>query len=200
MGLLRGNDRHWIVVSLAGVAASFVPQARIEAIAEAARLDPSETHERLWASGFADRCCAGELGLAEMIAELRSRLGVDLTEAHLMGLWALAYEPDLDMLAELIEAKADTGCRIGVIADETPLFRAGFDAYVPEVEMLADTAWFSHEHHALTNDPRFYEAIAGGADLDTTTSTLVAASSEQSAAAEAAGWQVVSDLRSALSQ
>jgi hypothetical protein len=186
---------HWLIVSLEGVVTTSVPEARIEALAEAAGLAPSEAHQRLWASGFVARCCLGQLSLDEMIAGIRERLAVDLTEAHLMGLWSLAYEPDLGAIADLAAA---TGFRIGTIADETPLFRAAFEPYLPEVELLADCSWFSHEHHALTDDVRFYQSISDGPEISGATPTFVTTRAARGEAAAAAGWQVVPDLQTAL--
>lgn len=189
------SNPHWLIVGLEGVVTASVPEARVEALSEAAGLDPTEVHQRLWDSGFVTRCCLGELSLEEMIAGIRERLAIDLTEAHLMGLWSLAFEPDLDAIEQLVTA---SGFQLGVIANETPLFRAAFEPYLPEVELLADCSWFSHEHEALTDDVRFFQSVTKEPELSGAVPTFVATNASQGNAAADAGWRVAPDLQRAL--
>lgn len=188
------TESQWLVVGLADVVTAFVPAARVEALAEAAALSPASVHQRLWGSGFTASCCLGASSLAQMMDGVRERLGADLTDAHLMGLWSLAYEPEPEVIADLA---ASSDVRLGVIADETPLFRAAFAAYLPEVEGLVEASWFSFESGLSTDDPRFYESIAVGHGLGAPP-IFVASTAAQRGAASTAGWQVATDVGTAV--
>jgi hypothetical protein len=172
-----------IFVNLATVATRYEPEARLEALAEAAQLSAPKVRARVFASGFARACDRGEVGLEAMLAGLRERLEADLTEAHLMGLWSLAYEPRPPVL----EACAAAG-GIGLVADASPLLRAGFAAYLPEVDQVLGPGRFSCDLGALADEAHFYAALA--AALPAAAPALLDRDPAQLAAAAAAGWRV----------
>lgn len=167
--------------------ADYQHDVRVQALAEAAVCSPSVVEEVIWRAGFASACERGEYPLSDMLTGLRERLQADLTEAHLMGLWALAYEPDVKRLS-LLARRAE----IALVANGDPLLRAGLDAYLPEICTVG--AHLSCEQGALITESAFFHQLSSCDALAQRTPSLFDDDPQVSAAARAAGWRIAQAL------
>lgn len=177
---------------------AFVPHDRVAALAEASDQPLDFVHAQLSDSEFVRACECGELSLATMLSEVRTRLDADLTEAHLQGLWALAYEPDLGAIEALCQR---FGTALSVLIAEAPLLKAGLDAYLPEVSRAGanNSLGFGRaivctcDFGFTASDPALYEAIVEACGGRAEAFALVDGNRRATEAALAAGWRIVSD-------
>ena len=90
--------RTWLVVDLGGVAAHFIPDRRLAALSDLTNMTIAEIQFRLFDSGL-DR--AAELGLHSkdsIIDAIITALDGSLSFDQLISAWALAFEPNHDVL------------------------------------------------------------------------------------------------------
>ncbi|MGK0172056.1 MAG: hypothetical protein ACI9W2_003790 [Gammaproteobacteria bacterium] len=156
----------------------------IEALAQASVQSPGDVYDALWACGFVAECERGAHSLETMIDGIRERLDADLTEAHLQGLWALGYEPSID-----INGVRRAQSPLTLLAQGTPLLRACIPAYLPEVDL--GEMVLSCDVRALPNERIFYERAVELVGCGATTPVLLGGDLSTNDAALAAGWSVV---------
>jgi glucose-1-phosphatase len=90
-----------VVVDLGGVAARFRPERRMRALASLSGLPERTIQERLFDSGFDDRAESGEYSREQVVEGVQTALGRKVPLAPLIDAWALAFEPDREVLAQL---------------------------------------------------------------------------------------------------
>lgn len=186
----------YVFAPLTPALCDFAPHIRVEALAQAAGQPFEHVYEQLSDRQFVHACERGELNLDAMLSEVRTRLDADLTEAHMQGLWALAYEPDLGAIESLRER---FGPALAVLLPDGPLLKVGLGAYLPEVfrigalaslgsrQALAHTCDFGY----TGSEPQLYNAIARACDKQAESFGLVDCRQDFSKAALAAGWQTI---------
>jgi hypothetical protein len=185
-----------IFVPLTPTLSDFRPDIRIEALAESAGQSFEFVRTQLFDDAFRSDCRLGEFGLETMLEEIRARLDADLTEAHLQGLWALAYEPNLQAIDDLLER---FGTRLRVLIAGSPLLKAGLAAYLPEIAGIgadgmvapSSTHVFTHEFGLSCSEPKLYCAIMGASNRAAADFALLDTNPSFSEAAATAGWQVL---------
>jgi putative hydrolase of the HAD superfamily len=71
-----------VAFDLGGVVCRFLPERRLRALAQAARLPEQEVQARLWASGCAADCDRGRHDADDRANEIDARLGCRLARAE----------------------------------------------------------------------------------------------------------------------
>ncbi|MBT6277102.1 MAG: hypothetical protein HOI95_23585 [Chromatiales bacterium] len=181
-----------VFVPLSGVMADYCPQVLIEALAQAAACRASTASAALLGSGFMADCARGNYSLDAQLDEVRARLNADLTEAHLQGLWSLAYEPRLAAIEALADARLP---RPTTLVEDSPLLEAGLDAYLPEIPRAWRETAYSFQHGSLTTDSGLYGALAKHYGHDASRTAVISDDPRVRSAAEAAGWGVLDATR-----
>jgi FMN phosphatase YigB (HAD superfamily) len=87
-----------VVVDLGGVAARFVPERRLAALAALSGVPEAKIQEELFDSGFESRAERGVFSTRQVFQKLESVLGRVPRDA-LLDAWAQAFEADSDVLA-----------------------------------------------------------------------------------------------------
>ena len=176
----------WIVYSLGDGLCQYQPEQRIAALAQAASISITTAGTAI-DSAFVECCDSGVYDLEDMLDQLRQRLQADLTHAHLMGLWSLAYQPDIEIIKH---AQAQyTRSRTALLCNGSPLLEEALAAYLPEVDQLVSQAFYSHAFGRLDTDPALFAAV--GSRLSSPAANLLYISNKATARAAAtqAGWQ-----------
>lgn len=92
-----------VVLDLGGVVCRFVPERRLWALSRLTGEPTSDIHAALWASGLDARADAGELDRDDLYDEVLRLLGGRSAAAELRRAWAVAFEPD-DEVLDLVRA------------------------------------------------------------------------------------------------
>jgi glucose-1-phosphatase len=90
-----------LVVDLGGVAAHFRPERRLAALATLSGLTERVIQERVFDSGFEHRAELGEYPPEQVREFVREALEHRLSTPALTDAWALAFEPETEVLAYL---------------------------------------------------------------------------------------------------
>jgi glucose-1-phosphatase len=180
-----------------------VPKRRLDTFATVTRLEAEDIRHKLWVSGFSDQCDAGRYSGDEMHAQLCQSLGVSLSRREVGRLWALAFEPDAEVLA--IAAALRRHLPTGLLTNNSPLLRDAFPEFLPEVERHFAPIIFSYAHGACKPSPELYASVVRSTGVAAHETLLIDDTLENVRGAEAAGWQAVhftspSALREALQE
>ncbi len=119
-----------LLLDLAGVLAYFDKDGRIARLATAAGLSAAEVGARLYDSGLIEAGDAGELGAAELRAELIGRLGLP-EDVDVDALWTSAFTPDPAAVAVL--AHLDPALPRGVLTNNDALLAELLPRRFPEL-------------------------------------------------------------------
>jgi HAD superfamily hydrolase (TIGR01509 family) len=87
-----------LVVDLGGVAARFLPERRLEALSSLSGIAPRIIETRIFRSGLDRRSELGMFSPDEVLAAVEAALDHQVSRATLIDAWALAWEPDTDVL------------------------------------------------------------------------------------------------------
>jgi HAD superfamily hydrolase (TIGR01509 family) len=143
-----------VLVDLGGVAARFQPSVRLTALARASGLDEAEVRARIWEQGLDARMDRGELDLPAAHRAVCAALERALPLDEVSRLWALAFEPDQEVL-ELIDA-AGARARLALLSDNGPLLRHGLARWLPAIHRRFAPCLLSCELGATKPSPECY--------------------------------------------
>ena len=87
-----------VVVDLGGVAARFLPERRLQALASLSGVPEDVIRERLFESGFERQAELGAYSPDQVLAAVQAALDHPVPVAALIDAWALAFEPDIQVL------------------------------------------------------------------------------------------------------
>ncbi|MGH8066819.1 MAG: HAD family hydrolase [Candidatus Entotheonellia bacterium] len=178
-----------VFFDLGGVVGHFLPARRLTTFAATARLGAEEIQDKLWDSGFSEQCDAGRYSGAEMYAQICQRLGVSLSRREVSRLWALAFEPNAEVLA--IAAALRRHLPTGLLTNNPPLLREAFPAFLPDIEQHFAPIIFSYQHGACKPSPALYEAVVRSTGVAAHATLLIDDAQTNVRGAEAAGWRAI---------
>jgi HAD superfamily hydrolase (TIGR01509 family) len=87
-----------LVVDLGGVAARFLPERRLKALATLSGIAPEMIQQRLFASGLELQSELGRLEPHKVLANVQTALGTQVPVDALIDAWASAFEPNVAIL------------------------------------------------------------------------------------------------------
>lgn len=153
-----------VAFDLAGVVCRFDHDTRLARLARAAGLPERTVDERVWGRGLDAAGDRGELGAAEMRAELRAALGLTLADDALRALYVSAFTPDPDVLALVDLAAART--RVALLTNNGPLVLDALDHELAGVGRRFALRGFACRYRAVKPDPAIFRALAREADVE----------------------------------
>lgn len=178
-----------VFFDLGDVACHFLPARRLTAFAATTPLGAEAIQYQLWDSGFSEQCDAGRYSSAEMYAQICQRLSVSLPRREVGRLWALAFEPNAEVMA--IATAIRRHLPTGLLTNNPPLLREAFPAFLPDIERLFAPIIFSYQHGACKPSPALYEAVVRSTGVAAHATLLIDDALTNVQGAEAAGWQAI---------
>jgi len=129
------------------VVCRFRPERRLAAFAAATGLGERDIHARIWDSGLDADMDGGRYTFEEACRAVADALGCALPRETLLAVWALAWEPDLDVLAVVDALRRER--RTAMLSDNGPLLLAALPRHLPELAPRFDPLCFSSELGAV---------------------------------------------------
>lgn len=142
----------------------FVPERRLAALERLTGLSSAEIQTRVWGSGLEEACERGDVPAEEAAARIAAALGRPLTLDELATTWALAFEPDLDVL-EIAHTRRTRG-PIGLLTNNGPLLLHALPTALPEIARGFDPLLFSCRLRALKPTPALFATVLHELRLD----------------------------------
>jgi len=139
------------------VVCRFVPERRLAALERLTGLSFTEIHTRVWESGLEEACERGDFPAEEAAARIAAALARPLTLEQLGATWALAFEPDPDVL-EIARTQRARG-PIGLLTNNGPLLLHALPTALPEIARGFDPLLFSCRLRALKPTPALFRAV-----------------------------------------
>jgi putative hydrolase of the HAD superfamily len=139
------------------VVCRFVPERRFAALERLTGLSSAEIHARVWESGLEEACERGDFPGEEAAARVATALGRPLTLDQLAATWAMAFEPDPEML-EVARTQRARG-PIGLLTNNGPLLLHALPTALPEIARGFDPVLFSCRLRALKPTPALFTAV-----------------------------------------
>jgi hypothetical protein len=137
-----------IFFDLGSVVCRFHPARRLAALAAATGLAEPDIHERIWGSGLDADMDGGRYTFEEACGAVADALGCAIPRETLLAAWALASEPDPEVLAVVDALRRER--RTALLSDNGPLLLAALPRYLPELAPRFDPLCFSSELGAGT--------------------------------------------------
>ena len=146
-----------IAVDLGGVAARFVPERRLAALAAVTGLRPDDVDDRIFGQGLDARLERGEVdsiddALDLVVAAVDRRVDVPT----LVRTWSKAFEPDAAVLS-ILHARAET---VVVFTNNGPIVDACLDGPLRSVKDACDAVVCSWRLRAVKPDAEAFERFA----------------------------------------
>ncbi len=145
-----------ILFDLGGVVCRFQPQRRLAALAAASDLSPDEVRARIWDSGFDAECDRGRFtarGIHERVMEL---IGLRMSYDDFRAAWALAFEPDPDVLAVVDALRPRV--RTALLTDNGPVLLDAMPLIFPDIARRFNPLLFSCALGALKPSRALFDA------------------------------------------
>jgi glucose-1-phosphatase len=176
----------WLVVDLGGVAASYHPDRRLDALTRATGLAGDLIHQQLFASGFDHRAELGDFSHDDILDAVRSRLGVSISERELVASWSLAFEPDRQVL-ELVASQSARTC---LFTNNGPLIDHCFAGPLSDLAQIFNTVICSFRLNVTKPNPAAFTLAAQRLGAPPDSLLFVDDSPSNIAAAAQQGWLV----------
>ena len=125
----------------------FRPERRLAALSAATGLAGTEIHARIWDSGLDADMDGGRYTFDGACRAVADALGCPIPRETLLSAWALAFEPDPDVLAVVDALRR--GRRTALLTDNGPLLLAALPRHLPELAPRFDPLCFSSELGAV---------------------------------------------------
>jgi glucose-1-phosphatase len=181
-----------VLFDLGGVVCRFDAAARGAAFAAldpTGALTPEAVRGRLWHGEFVARCDEGAYTAAQMLGEIRRRLGLDVPDATVRAAWAAPFTLLPETVAVVDAVRAAARARVGLLTDNPPLLREALDERYPGLLARFDPALFSYEFGAQKPAPVLFAGVIARLGLPAGAILLIDDSPENIAGARAAGMQ-----------
>lgn len=167
----------------------FRPERRLATLAQLTGLSPHEIHGRVWDSGLEAECERGDLSAGEAAARIAAALEQPLTLEQLAAAWALAFEPDREVLAIARERRARGP--VGLLTNNGPLLLHALPIALPEIARGFDPLLFSCRLRALKPTAAMFAAVVRETGRDPDQLLLIDDTAENIEGARAAGLRAV---------
>ena len=145
-----------VLFDLGGVACRFRPERRLAALTADCGLPPEEVRARVWDSGFDAECDLGRHNAAVIHARVRDMLGLRMDYERFRAAWALAFEPDGEVLEVVDEVRRHV--RAALLTDNGPVLRDAMPILFPEITERLEPLLFSCGLGALKPDAVLFAA------------------------------------------
>lgn len=142
------------IFDLGGVVCRFQPQARLDGLAQACGSRPELLRDALFTSGF-DRDCDRGIHSAEDVWQRVHALGFPGSTDELASLWALAFQPDDDVLALVRQCRERRPTAL--LTDNGHLLLRALPQVLPTVAEAFDHLLFSCALGAVKPDAAVFE-------------------------------------------
>jgi putative hydrolase of the HAD superfamily len=192
-----------VFFDLGSVVCRFRPERRLAALAAATGLAEREIHARIWGSGLDDDMDRGRYSLDEACRAVADALGRAIARETLLAAWALASEPDPEVLAVVDALRRER--RTAMLSDNGPLLLAALPQHLPELPPRFDPLCFSSELRAVKPTGECFARALALAGVDPGRAVLVDDRPENAEGARAHGLTGIvftgaADLRRALAR
>ena len=179
-----------LVMDLGGVMCQWLPDRRLQALAELSGLPATTIDAQVFESGFDDAADRGQFTLDHVLADLRSLLGLSddpPTIALVRAAWSQAFEPQPRVI-ELV-AKARVTVPTALFTNNGPILEANLDHELRSIGELFDRLVFSWHLGTTKPDPVAFSRATEVLGVEPGAVFFVDDSEANVAAAQAAGWQ-----------
>jgi FMN phosphatase YigB (HAD superfamily) len=160
-----------VFFDLGGVVCRFHPERRLAALAAATGLAEPDIHARIWGSGLDDRMDRGDYTLEEAHRAVVNALGRPIARDTLVSAWALASEPDADVLVLVDAVRRDR--RAAMLSDNGPLLLAALPRHLPELAPRFDPLCFSSDLGAVKPTVTCFARALARAGVDAADALLI---------------------------
>ncbi len=195
-------DFDTIAVDLGGVAARFVPEHRLGALANITGFERQSVTDRLFRSGLDARHELGQVaGVDEAVAALRDALDQKIGRDDLVAAWSKAFEPVGDVLS-ILDERAE---QVVLFTNNGPIVEACLDGPLDSIKAVCDSVVCSWRLGAVKPEPEAFARFATLVDSSPQRTLLVDDNTANIAAALEAGWRASlvrngAELRAVLAQ
>lgn len=135
----------------------FRPERRLATLERLTGLSSHDIHARVWESGLEETCERGDFSAEEAAARIAAALERPLTLEQLAAAWALAFEPDREVL-EIARGREARGA-VGLLTNNGPLLLHALPVALPEITRGFDPLLFSCRLRALKPTPALFAAV-----------------------------------------
>ncbi len=195
-----------LVMDLGGVMCQWLPERRIQALAELSGLPTATVDALVFESGFDDAADRGQFTLEQVRHELCALLGLADDPAHadlVQAAWSQAFEPSPPVM-ELV-AKARATVPTTLFTNNGPMLQANLAHELQTVGDLFDRLIFSWHLGTTKPDGGAFARATDLLEIDPGAVFFVDDNPANVAAAQAAGWQAhhyrdTLNLRAALTE
>lgn len=174
---------------LGDVVARWDPSPRLAEYARRSGVSVDEVSRRLAQDDFWEDTDRGVYSADEMHEQICKRLGVAFTRDELLGLQALAFRPQPDVLR--IAQELSPRHRVGILTNNAPLLREAVPRHFPELERIFAPILYSFEFGHVKPAQALFEAVARALALAPGEILFADDQPGHVAAARRSGWDAV---------
>jgi glucose-1-phosphatase len=178
-----------VLFDVGDVVCRFRPARRLAALAAASPYPAETIQAQIWDSGFDADCDRGHYTGDEIVARINDLLDPRLSADELRAIWALAFEPNEDVLA-VADAVAPR-VRTALFSNNGPLLYDALPTLFPTIWNRFDPRFFSSNLGASKPDPAIYAAAQAQLAAPSESLLLIDDSLPAVMGACAAGWQAI---------
>ena len=146
-----------ILFDLGDVVCHFRPERRLAALSRASGMPTADLDDRLWNSGLARAFDQGDYTAAEMITAIKTAIGVDIPDDHLIDLWCLAFEIDAAVITRARHLAA--AYRVGMLTNNPPLLYEALPSHFPDLIDTFEPILFSSAFGVRKPAPGIFRAV-----------------------------------------
>jgi HAD superfamily hydrolase (TIGR01509 family) len=173
-----------VVVDLGGVAARFRPERRLQALSSLSGVAQGLIQERLFDSGFESQSELGAYSPDQVVAAVQAALDHRAPVTALIDAWALAFEPDADVL----NCIASSPVRRALFTNNGPMIDACLAGPLRGLAAAFSEIICSWHIRARKPEPAAFERAAGRLGCSPDRLLLLDDSAENVEAAILCGW------------
>lgn len=175
-----------LVLDLGGVAARWLPDRRLQALAELSGLPPATIDQLVFESGFEDAGERGRFTEQEYVTALLGLLGLPTEKTDdLRAAWARAYEPDARVLRVVERAPA----RTALFTNNGPLVEAALAHELSSIDAAFDRCLFAWRLGIGKPEPEAFGLVSTELGVEPQQVLFFDDSQDNVDGALAAGWQ-----------
>jgi putative hydrolase of the HAD superfamily len=146
-----------MLFDLGGTVCRYLPERRLAALAAGCGRPAAEVRALLWDAGLDGDFDRGRYTAAGMYDTVRRRLGLRMDYARFRATWALAFEPDAEMLA-VVDAVRAAPVRTALFTNNGPVLLEAIPELFPRLAARFDLLLFSCVLGALKPEPAAFQA------------------------------------------
>ena len=176
-----------VVFDLGGVAARFLPDKRLAALAHASGRSAEDVYRLLWESGFDDDCDVGLYSAQQAFDYIQKAIGLPSTYAGFMSIWASAFEPDQAVLDLISSLRPEL--KTVLLTNNGPVLLEALATELPAMASQFDECFFACQIGRIKPDLKVFEHVTNALSLEPDQIAFVDDSPANAAAAQRCGWR-----------